>query len=103
MDGLSSYFCRVYFGSVPFKKVANMFEHVEIGEYICDGVVEPSTKKIARADSNHTGHSSKMRGICALSKNNSDMGHAGRNKTRCVDLPIDELEPTCKINHIIHS
>ena len=44
-----------------FKKAANIFEHLEIAEYIYEGVVEPSYKKPNWADSNCAGHSRNKR------------------------------------------
>ena len=36
-----------------------MFGHMEIADYIYEGVVEPSHKKPIHADSNRAGHSSQ--------------------------------------------
>ena len=46
---------------IIFEKYLNMFEHMEIEEYIYEGVVEHSYKKPTRAGSNRAGHSRKMR------------------------------------------
>ena len=43
-------------------KSINMFERMEILEYIYEGVVELSYKKSTRADTNCAGLSRKMRG-----------------------------------------
>ena len=48
--------------SITFKAAVNMIGHMEITEYIYDGVVEPSYKKPTRSYSNCAGHSKKIRG-----------------------------------------
>ena len=48
--------------SITLKKLVNMFERKEISESIHQGVVEPSYKKLARADANCTGNSRHKRG-----------------------------------------
>ena len=48
-------------GYIVFKSDVNMFERMEIAEYIFECVVEPSYKKPTGADVNRDGHSMKMR------------------------------------------
>ena len=49
-------------GFISFKKYVNMFERMEIAEYIYEGIVEPSYKKTTRADENHAGNNKNKRG-----------------------------------------
>ena len=65
---------------VTKKREINIFGHMEIAEYICEGVVEPCYKKMTRADINRTGHSSIMRVRSALSKTNPEIGRIGKHK-----------------------
>ena len=51
--------------SITIKKAVNMFERMEIAEFIYEGVVEPSYKKPTRADTNLTVHSRQNRGEAA--------------------------------------
>ena len=51
--------------SITIKKAVNMFERMEIAEFIYGGVVEPSYKKPTRADTNRTVHSRQNRGEAA--------------------------------------
>ena len=52
---------------INLKKAVNMFERMEIADSIYEGVVEPSYKKPARADTNRSGHRRKNRGEAASS------------------------------------
>ena len=46
MSGVSRLLYRVFYcETTPFKKEINIFERRDIVEYICEGVVEPYTKK----------------------------------------------------------
>ena len=48
--------------TISFKKDVNIFEHMEITESICEGMVTPSYKKTTRAESNRTEISKNNRG-----------------------------------------
>ena len=53
--------------SINFRKPINMFESMDIDEYIYGGVVETSYKKYVREDAIRSGQSSKNRGEISLS------------------------------------
>ena len=46
---------------ILLKKIVNMFELMDISEYIYEGVAEPSYKKTTREDSNRAGNSSQKK------------------------------------------
>ena len=50
-----------YYESITLKKYGNMFEHIDISEYIYYGIVEPSYKQFTRSDATRVGLSSKNR------------------------------------------
>ena len=72
--------------SITFKSAVNIFERMEIAEYIYEGVLEPSYKKPTREDANSAGHISKMRGEATSSNNYSKMiERSGKHIKRYVD------------------
>ena len=86
------------------KKSVNMFERMEIAEYIYEGVVEPSYKKHTREDDNCADHSRKMRGESASSTTNYKMSESSGNRIkRYVDHPKDISKLSCLIHVPRHS
>ena len=82
----------------------NMFEHMEIMEYIYEVVVKPSYKKSTRADANRAGNSRNMRGESASSKTHYKTSkRSGKRKQRYVYHLRDRSKLTCIINGLGHS
>ena len=74
--------------SITFKKTVNMFGHMEIADYIYEGVVEPSHKKPIHADSNRAGHSRYKRVEAASSLTCPEKGEsASKRRKLLVDSP----------------
>ena len=46
----------LYCEYISFKKTVNIFERMEIAEYIYEGLVEPSYKNTTHSDAYHAGH-----------------------------------------------
>ena len=80
-----------------------MFECMEISESIYEGVVEPSYKKLTRADSNRAGHCRKNRGEAASLCNRPKKGEStDKRRKRHVDTPTGKSK-TCLIHGPGHS
>ena len=71
-----------------FNKLINIFEHVEIVDSVYEGVVEPSIKKLTRADFKYYYCISKMRGGSSSKKPNSDIIQTGKSNKSHVELSI---------------
>ena len=54
---------------ITFKKAGNMFERMEIAEYIYEGVEKTSYKKFTREDDTRAGHRNQNRGQASSSHN----------------------------------
>ena len=80
--------------SSTFKKAVNMFKHMEISESIYEGVVEPSYKKLTRADANRAGHIRQKRGEPALPWNHQDNGESADKRRK---WHVDSLREKLKI------
>ena len=95
--------------SISFKKAVNMFECMEITEYIYKGVVEPSYKKPTREYANRAGNSRKKRGESASSKTHpvtiesSDkrqkwyVDHSRRKSRTCLIHGLRHSSDECKV------
>ena len=65
-----------------FIKSINMFECMEISEYICEGIVKSSTETLTTLDGNNYCCRRTIRGRYALLKSNHYMGQSGKRKKR---------------------
>ena len=80
-------------------KELNMFERMEILEYIHEGVIEPCYKKNNIEDANHAGHSRKIRGESGLSTTYFDMSDISDKLIKSyVDHPKYRSKLTCLIH-----
>ena len=80
-------------------KICNIFECMEIAEYIFEGVVGPSYKKTTREYYKHARLSRKMRGEYSLSTTYYEMSNISVNHRKFyVDYPKDIF----KLTFIIH-
>ena len=75
-----------YCESITFKNYVNMFERMEIAEYIYEGVVETSYKKPNRVEASRAGHSRQKRGEASSSWTLPEkIDSAGKSRKRYVD------------------
>ena len=94
--------CRIFIVKPSQNLSLSMSERIEISEYICEGVVEPSYKKTTRADANHSGLSTKISGKTASSSTYSYMSKSTAKRIkRYVYHRKDISRLTCLI-HDIH-
>ena len=81
------------------KASVNIFERMEIAEYIYEGVLEPSYKKPTRTDARRAGQSRKMRRETALSNTQSEMSESSDKRRKSyVDHPKDRSKKTFLIH-----
>ena len=81
---------------ITLKADVNLFECMEIEEYIYGGVVEPYHKKPTRADAKRDGHIRKIRGEAASSNSYSETSEStGKHRNRYLDHPMDRSKPIC--------
>ena len=70
---------------ILLKKYVDMFECIEIAEYIYKGEVEPSYKNSTWSDTNRAGHSNINRGELASSKTHPATGESAGKHFKNVD------------------
>ena len=88
---------------ILLKKLVNMFEQMNIAEYIHEGVVETYYKNPTRADANRSGHSGQERGEATSSQTHPVMDEiAGKHRKGYVDCLSSESK-TCLIHSPGHS
>ena len=68
------------FETATFNMSINMFECMEISEYICEGIFKPFTEKLTRLNANSYCFRRTTRGRYALLKSNHQMGQSGKRK-----------------------
>ena len=76
-----------------------MFERMEIPNYICGGVVEPSYKKPTREDANRAGYSRKTRGESASLNTYSNMSESA---IKCIKRYVENLKDRSKLICFVH-
>ena len=80
-----------------------MFEHMEITEFVYEGVLEPSYKKPTQAGSNRVGHIRNKIGESALSNTHPATGEStGKCQKRYLDRLKSESK-TCLVHGPGHS
>ena len=80
------------FETAAFNKPINMFERMEVLDYICEGIGKPSTEKLTRLDANNYCFKRTMNGRYAFKKI-TQMGQSEKRKTRYEEYPSGELAP----------
>ena len=84
---------------ITFKRAANMFEHMDITEFVYKGEVEPFNKKTSRTYANRDGHIRLKRGESALSNTYSEMSESA---SKCRRIYLDYLKGKSKPTCLIH-
>ena len=86
--------CRFYYESIHFKKEGNIFELMDIVEYINEVLLVPSYIQSTRTYATRSGHSRKKRGEDTLSHTYYSMSESDGNcRKRYIDHPKGESKP----------